>query len=136
MPNSAARDNLDPEFDTCHLSEPWQMDLKKLPHCQSFGYVCNIIGCYSKFAMGAAVITKSAKKVCSVIVSFMYRYGTARILQTDNGKEFNNAALLEVTQEMKALKINSRPYHPQSQGRVECCYQAMAKFLRSDLRTH
>lgn len=36
--------------------------------------------------------------------------------------------------EMKALKINGRPYHPQSQGRVERMNQTLANFLRRDLQ--
>ena len=82
--------------------------------------------------MGAGIKTKLAKELCSVIVSCMYRYGTPRILQTDNGKEFNNAALLEVMQEM-ALKINGKPYRPQSQGRMERFNQIVEKILHSDL---
>ena len=91
-----------------------QMDLKKLPACSGYEYVCHTIDCYSRIAMGAGIKNKSAKEVCRVIVSCMYRYGAPRILQTDNGKEFNNASLTEVMQDMKALKINGRHTTPKA----------------------
>ena len=95
------------------------MDLKKLPSCRGYEYACNIVDCYSRYATGGALKSKSAADVCNVIIHMMYRYGPPRILRTNNGKEFNNKALEEVVAEMKIHKINGRPYHPQSQGRVE-----------------
>lgn len=41
-----------------------------------------------------------------------------RILQTDNGKEFNNADLTSVMEEFKTRHVNGRPYHPQSQDNL------------------
>eukprot|EP00117_Sycon_ciliatum_P008981 scpid58375/ scgid5968/ Pol polyprotein; Reverse transcriptase/ribonuclease H; Integrase len=112
----------------------WQMDLKKLPSVRGYEYCCNVVDCFSRFAMGGPIKSKSAKDVCNVIVSCMYRYGAPRILQTDNGREFNNSSLAAVMDEMRALKINGRPYHPQSQGRVERLNQTLANFLRRDLQ--
>ena len=85
--------------------------------------------------MGGPIKSKSAKEVCRVLLDdCIYKYGLPRILQMDNGGEFNNARLTEVLEEMKALKINGRPYHPQSQGRVERFNQALTRFLRRDLQ--
>lgn len=80
----------------------WQMDLKKQPSYRGFEYVCNTVDCFSRFAMGVAIKSKSVKDACDVIVScmYMYRYGGPRILQTDNGREFNNASLSQVMEEM------------------------------------
>jgi len=113
----------------------WQMDLKKLPSAKGYEYACNVVDCYSRFAMGGAIKSKSAKDVCEVLLRCIYIYGAPRILQTDNGKEFNNGSLAAVMEEMKSLKINGRPYHPQSQGRVERLNQTLANFLRRDLLT-
>ena len=114
----------------------WQMDLKKLPSCGGYEYGCNIVDCYSRFAMDSAIKSKTAKEVCRVILDCIYSYGPPHILQTDNGKEFNNSSLTAVMGEMKALKMNGRPYHPQSQGRVERLNQTLANFLRRDLQMH
>jgi len=110
------------------------MDLKKLPNCRGYQYVCNIVDCFSRFAMGGAIKNKSAKDEVEVFLECVYRYGPPRILQTDNGKEFNNGQLSSLMDELKSLKINGRPYHPQSQGRVERFNQTLANFLRRDLQ--
>lgn len=94
----------------------WQMDLKKMPPCRGFNYICNIVDCYSRFAFGACLKQKTAKEVSDVLLRFIYLFGPPRILQTDNGKEFNNADLSAVMDEFKTRHVNGRPYHPQSQG--------------------
>ena len=114
----------------------WQMDLKKLPSCGGYEYVCNIVDYYSRFAMGGAIKGKTAKEVCCVILDCIYSYGPLRILQTDSAKVFNNSSLTAVMDEMKALKINGRPYHPQSQERAVHWNQTLANFSRRDLQTH
>lgn len=112
----------------------WQVDLKKMPKVRSFEYIVNIVDCFSRFAFGTALKSKTASEVCQAIVEKgFYVYGSPRILQSDNGKEFNNASLTDVLQEMKAMKINGRPYHPQSQGRVERFNQTVTNFFRRDL---
>ena len=108
----------------------WQMDLQKLPSCRGYEHACTIVDCHSHFAMGGTIKTKSAKAVCEVIVDCMQRYGLPRILQTENGKEFNNCWLAEVIEEMQVPKINNRPYHPQPQGCVKWFNQMLAEFFR------
>ena len=110
------------------------MDLKKLPVCRGYDYAYNIVGRHSRFAMGGAIKSKSASSVCAVLVETMYRHGPPRILQTDNSREFNNKALQEAVEEMQIMKINGRPYHPQSQGRVERFNQTLTNYLRRDLQ--
>jgi hypothetical protein len=94
----------------------WQMDLKKMPPCRGYNYICNIVDCYSRFAFGTCIKQKTAKEVSDVLLRFIYLFGPPRILQTDNGKEFNNADLTAVMEEFKTRHVNGRPYHPQSQG--------------------
>ena len=112
----------------------WQMDLKKLPTCRGYNYACNIVDCFSRIAMGGPIKSKSATDVVQVFTSCAYQHGSPRILQTDNGREFNNSHLNAVIDELKAMKINGMPYHPQSQGRVERFNQTLSNFLRQDLQ--
>ncbi|CAC5416750.1 unnamed protein product [Mytilus coruscus] len=74
----------------------WQMDLKKMPPCKGYNYICNIVDCYSRFAFGGHLKQKTAKEVSELLLKFIYIFGRPRILQTDNGKEFNNADLCAV----------------------------------------
>ena len=95
----------------------WQMDLKKMPPSKGYNYICNIVNCHSRFAFGGHIKQKTAKEVTDVLLKFIHIFGPPRILQTDNGKEFNNADLKAVMEEFKTRQINGRPYHPQSQGK-------------------
>ncbi|XP_076116505.1 uncharacterized protein LOC143083976 [Mytilus galloprovincialis] len=107
------------------------MDLKKMPPSHGYNYICNIVGCYSRFAFGGCIKHKTAKEVATVILRFIYIFGPPRILQTDNGKEINNEDLTEVMAEFKTRKINGRPYHPQSQGRVERFNRTVVAYFRT-----
>ncbi|XP_071150188.1 DEP domain-containing protein DDB_G0279099-like [Mytilus edulis] len=107
------------------------MDLKKMPPSHGYNYICNIVDCYRRFAFGGCIKHKTAKEVATVILRFIYIFGPPRILQTDNGKEFNNEDLTEVMAEFKTRKINGKPYHPQSQGRVERFNRTVVAYFRT-----
>ncbi|VDI64442.1 Hypothetical predicted protein [Mytilus galloprovincialis] len=113
----------------------WQIDLKKMPCYKGFNYVCNILDCYSRFAFGCATKTKTAKEIADVVLKYIYLYGAPRILQSDNGKEFTNKDLEGVVEEFKSKQIHGRPYHPQSQGRVERFNRTMTTFFRVKMST-
>ena len=100
-----------------YANSRWQMDLKKMPPCRGYNYICNIVDCYSRFAFGGCLKQKTAKEVSDTLLKFIHIFGPPRILQTDNGKEFNNEDLKAVMDEFKTRKVNGRPYHPQSQGK-------------------
>ncbi|CAC5373668.1 unnamed protein product [Mytilus coruscus] len=84
-----------------------------------------------RFAFGGHLKQKTAKEVSELLLKFIYIFGPPRILQTDNGKEFNNADLCAVMDEFKTRKINGRPYHPQSQGRVERFNRTVVAYFRA-----
>ena len=74
----------------------WQMDLKKMPPSHGLNYICNVVDGYSRFAFGGPTKGKSAKEVTELLIQKIYKYGPPRILQTDNGREFNNNDLANV----------------------------------------
>ncbi|CAG2206142.1 unnamed protein product [Mytilus edulis] len=106
----------------------WQVDLKKMPAVRGYTYACNIINCYSRFAFGGPTKTKTAKEIADLILKFLYLLGSPRILQSDNGKEFSNSNLADVIDVFKTRQIHGRPYHPQSQGRVERFNRTLKEF--------
>ena len=72
------------------------------------------LDCSSRDRVYKPIKSKSATDVVKVFTTCAYQYGPLRILQTDNGREFNNSHLNAVIDELKAMKISGRPYHPQS----------------------
>ena len=57
--------------------------------------------------------------------------GTPRILHSDNGREFVNEIVSDVTKSWpgKVTIVNGRPRHPQSQGLVEQGNSTVEKML-------
>lgn len=46
-------------------------DLKKLPMQNGYNYIMNIVDCFSRFAFGGAVKTKSAMEVSKSLLKFI-----------------------------------------------------------------
>ena len=108
----------------------WQIDLKKMPMCKGYNYVCNIVDCYSRFAFGQATKGKTAIEIANIVMKYIYIFGAPRILQSDNGKEFRNKELEEVMKTFETKQMHGRPYHPQSQGRVERFNRTLTEYFR------
>ena len=45
--------------------------------------------------------------------------GAPTVLQSDNGREFVNEVVAEISKLWGTKQVHGRPYHPQSQGSVE-----------------
>lgn len=58
-----------------------------------FRYILNIVNVYSKFLISYPLRTKSSKEVTQLIENTFLLFGTPKILQSDNGKEFANTTL-------------------------------------------
>lgn len=58
-------------------------------------------------------------------------FGAPKILQTDNGGEFVNHELAELCQIWNIQHINSRPYHPQTNGAVENSNKVLKRAIRN-----
>jgi transposase InsO family protein len=108
----------------------WQTDLMKMQPVRGFGYICNIVDCYSRFAFGGPLKGKHAKDVAGLLLKFIYLLGSPHILQSDNGKEFD---LSQVVEDFKTKQIHGRPYHPHSQGRVERFNRTLTEYFRREL---
>jgi transposase InsO family protein len=82
-------------------------------------YLLNCIDSFSQFTWSFALSDKTAAGVEKEITNIFKIFGYPSILQSDNGGEFIEKHLRK-TMESKGVKIvNSSPYHPQTNGRVE-----------------
>ena len=61
--------------------------------------------------------------VISKIKIFCNNNGNCRILQSDNGKEFDNAEMRLFCENNNIKYIKSSPYHPQTNGSVEIIHK-------------
>ena len=61
--------------------------------------------------------SKSSAEVATYVVQMFSDVGPPKIVQTDQGTEFKGV-VERVMEKFKIHIIHSRPYHPQSQGKV------------------
>jgi len=124
---------------------PWQLvqmdciDLRNYSEDNDgYGWILNIIDCHSKFLFPFPLKNKTALAVKNALSSLVYREGSPAIIQTDNGREFNNEILINYLNERNIRYKRGRPRHPQNQGQVERSNQTLvsklAKCLSNQIR--
>jgi transposase InsO family protein len=98
--------------------------------------ICNVIDDHSRLAVGNRVMnTATAPKVLSLFREAGARWGFPAALLTDNGcvyTTWHRGGPNAMQTELLALGIafrHSRPYHPQTCGKVERFHQTMKRFL-------
>ena len=96
---------------------------------QRYKYILNIIDHFTKFTGSYLLERKSAQEVLYSINEFILRNGKPQILQSDNGREFNNKLINEYCETNGIKIIHSRPRHPSTNGVVERVHQNIRKAL-------
>jgi transposase InsO family protein len=119
-------------------NELWQADLT---HCQladgSDTEILNIIDDHSRLLIGSTVrAVFKAGDIATDFTAATSRHGRPERLLTDNGAVFTGASRgdgwVALERELAALGIiasRSRPYHPQTCGKVERFHQTLKKWL-------
>ena len=99
-------------------------------------YVLTVIDHYSRFLTLFALKTKSGVEVANKMRDYFSRYGTPKVLLSDNGGEF-------VNQEMKGLcevegikMVTSAPYHPQGNAVTERVHRTLKTVLATYCQDH
>ena len=82
-----------------------------------FRYVLVVLVVFSRFIFLRPLRSKSSTEVAAVVMQIFTDVGPPKIIQTDQGTEFKGV-VEQVMNKLKVKIIHSRPYHPQSQGKV------------------
>jgi transposase InsO family protein len=86
----------------------------------------------SKFSEAIAIPTQDADTVARAFVSkVILRHGTPRSLLTDQGANFLSELFRAVCKLLKIKKLQTTPYHPQTNGALERSHKGLAEYLRS-----
>ncbi|XP_022817975.1 KRAB-A domain-containing protein 2-like [Spodoptera litura] len=86
----------------------------------------------TKFVQLHPLQSKTAEEVSKTLLVIFCIFGSPSILQSDNGREFANRVVKNLTQVWPGLKIvYGKPRHSQVQGSVECANQDIEKMLMS-----
>lgn len=95
-----------------------EMDIV-LRNDKQYRYVMHVRDHFSKFSVLNALCTKTADEVAYHLNQIFYTFGPCMVLQSDNGREFDNVVVKTLMKKWKVKIIHGQPRHPQSQGLVE-----------------
>ena len=98
-----------------------EMDLiGPLPASQEgYTFIMTVVDVLSGFVVLEALKAKSMQNLARALWKIICIYGTMKILQSDNGSEFVNSLLHELTELYGIDHRLITPYHPQANGLVE-----------------
>ena len=84
---------------------------------KTFRYVLVVLDVFSRYLFLRALQSKSSAEIASHVLQLFSDIGPPKIVQTDQGTEFKGV-VKHMMETFKVQIIYSRPYHPQSQGKV------------------
>lgn len=112
------------------------MDLQSDP-VNGYCYILHFQDHLTKFSMLAPLKDKSAITVAKVLRNFLTTLGAPLLLQSDNGREFVNKIIKNLSEIYPNTKlINGSPRKPRSQGSVESANKEVKNILRCWLKDH
>ena len=85
---------------------------------KSYRYILSVLDVFSRFVWLKAIQTKHSFIIAAKLKEIYQEHGSPRVVQSDQGSEFKGA-VTQLCRDMNIKTIYSRPYHPQSQGKVE-----------------
>ncbi|KAI6660088.1 KRAB-A domain-containing protein 2-like [Oopsacas minuta] len=104
------------------LNERGQVDLVNMQTIQdgNFRFILHYMEYLTKFHVIRPLQRKTATEVANQLLLIFLDFGAPNILQSDNGREFTEQVIQELSTLWPELfLVNGRPRHPQSQGSVE-----------------
>jgi len=116
-------------FERSKPGEMYQMDIMSYP-LQGL-YKLYVIAClddYSRFIVSIGVFRRqTTDRVLDVLRGAVERYGMPKEMLTDNGRQFytwrGKSEFQKYLQKSGIVHVRSRPYHPQTLGKVESLWR-------------
>ena len=85
----------------------------------------------TKFSCGIPVQNAEAKTIAEAFVTeIICKHGIPETLLTDQGSNFLSEMFSEMCKLLKIRKLQTTPYHPQTNGALERSHRTLAEFLR------
>ena len=95
-------------------------------------YIIVITDYFTKWTEAYPVASVNAEVVADVLVNqFISRFGTPRLLHSDQGRQFESELFQETCRLLGIDKTRTTPYHPQSDGQVERFNRTLKVMLSS-----
>jgi transposase InsO family protein len=85
----------------------------------------------TRFVDTYPLTSESAEEIATCVLSYICRHGAPKNILSDRGKQFLGNVFKVITTVFNIHKVNTSPYHPQTDGLTERFNQTMEQMLRS-----
>ena len=75
-----------------------------------YNWILTIIDVFSKYLWAIPLFTKDQVSVTNALLQLFAIIGTPEVLQSDNGKEFNNGVIKPICKMLKVSSVSKYPY--------------------------
>ena len=99
---------------------------------KKYKYVLTVLDVFSRYLWTRPLQSKKSKEIAHHLKSIYEEHGPPRVIQHDRGKEFDGS-VEQLMRHLNVKIIRSRPYHPQSQGKVERSHRTLKQKMLFDL---
>ena len=96
-----------------------------------YRYVLSVMDVFSRYIWLRPLARKTSKAVAAELKAIYMENGLPIVLQSDQGSEFKGA-VKGLCRKLKVKMVHSRPYHPQSQGKIERSHRALRSKIEYD----
>jgi hypothetical protein len=94
-------------------------------------YILTMQDDLTKYSLGIPILDHQANTVAEAfVVHFVCVHGIPETILTDQGTVFLNRTFSEVCRLLKINKVNTSPFHPQTNGSLERSHRTLAEYLR------
>ena len=98
---------------------------------KTYKYVLSIIDVFSRYHWLVPLQTKKSSHLACELLRIYTEHGAPRVIQHDQGREFEGA-VAALCKKLSIKVVKGRPYHPQSQGKVERAHRSFKKKIMHD----
>ncbi|XP_062566093.1 uncharacterized protein LOC134228451 [Saccostrea cucullata] len=97
-----------------------------------YKYILSVLDVFSRYVWLRPLNSKESTEIADALESIYESEGPPKIIQCDNGREFHGS-VTRLTEVLGCQIIKSRPYYPQSQGKIESSHKSWKSKLKYDL---
>ena len=115
-----------------HRWERVAMDLLDMSVTTARGNRCVLVmvDCFSRWTEACPLPDKTAQSVADAFFNqVVCRFGMPSVIHSDQGREFENKIMQELCLLCGSHKTRTTPYHPESDGMVECFNRTLLMML-------